>query len=113
MNPQQDSSINLLVIPLGAGILHMWACVCGGVYKNWCLDALDGSFVLNLIILGGATYHAKLIGGNQLTVGYTSVSIALATFFAIRTYHIFQQVRHTKLWNRVSKPVFQETEKET
>ena len=23
-----------------------------GVYKNWCLDALEGSFVLNLIILG-------------------------------------------------------------
>ena len=23
-----------------------------GVYKNWCLDALEGSFVLNLIMLG-------------------------------------------------------------
>ena len=64
---------------------------------------MEGSFVLNLIILVGATYHVKLTGGNQLVVGYTSVSIALATFIAILTYHIFQQVRHTKLWKRVPK----------
>ena len=103
LNPQQDPSINLLAILLGAAILHMWAWFSGGVYKKWCLDVLEGSFVLNLIILVGATYHVKLTGGNQLVVGYTSVSIALATFIAILTYHIFQQVRHTKLWKRVPK----------
>ena len=103
LNPQQDPSNYLLAILLGAAILHMWAWFSGGVYKKWCLDALEGSFVLNLIILVGATYHVKLTGGNQLVVGYTSVSIALATFIAILTYHIFQQVRHTKLWKRVPK----------
>ena len=55
----------------------------GGLYKNWCLDGLEGSFALNLIILAAATYHVKLLGGNQLAVGYTSVSIAFATFIAI------------------------------
>ena len=80
LNPQQDPSINLLTIVVGAGILQLWAWVSGGVYKNWGLDALEGSFVLNLIILGVATYHIKLSGCNQLVVGYTSVSIILATF---------------------------------
>ena len=42
-------------------------------------------------------------GGNQLAVGYTSVIIALATFIAILAYHIFQQVRQTKLWKKVPK----------
>ena len=98
INPQQDPSINLLAILVGTGILHLWAWVSGGVYKNWCLDALEGSFALNLIVLAAATYHVQLSGGNQLTVGYTSVSIAFATFLGILTYHIFQQVRHTKLW---------------
>ena len=37
----------------------MWAWVSGGVYKNWCLDALEGSFALNLTIQGVATYHIK------------------------------------------------------
>ena len=103
LNPQQDPNINLLAILVGAGILHLWAWVSGGVYKNWCLDALEGSFVLNLITLVGTTYYVKLTGGNQLAVGYTSVSIALATFIVILVYHIFQQLRHTKLWKKVPK----------
>ena len=87
-NPQQDPSVNLLVVLLGAGILHLWAWVSGGVYKNWCLDALEASFFLNLIILVGATYHVKLtyvkdrvkFVENELAVSYTSISIALGTF---------------------------------
>ena len=74
-----------------------------GVYKNWCLDALEGSFTLNLIILVGATHYVNHSGGNQLAVGYTSVIIALTTFIGILFYHIFQQVRHTKLWKKVPK----------
>ena len=60
-----------------------------GVYKNWCLDALEGSFALNLIILAASTMYIshsetpQLVKDNQLAVGYTSVSIALATFIGI------------------------------
>ena len=84
-NFQDELSINLLAILVGTGILHFWAWV--SVYKIWCLDALEGSFALNLIILAAATYHVKHLEGNQLVVGYTSVSIAFATFIAI---HVFQ-----------------------
>ena len=31
-------SINLLVILVGVGMLHMWGWVSGGVYRNWCVD---------------------------------------------------------------------------
>ena len=58
----------------------MWAWVSGGVYEKWYLDVLEGSFALNLIILVGTTYYIKLAEGNQLAVGYTSVSIAFVTF---------------------------------
>ena len=75
---------------VACGILYLWTLVSGGVYKNWYLDALEGSFVLNLIILVGATYHVNHSGVNQLTVGYTSVSISLVTFTCILAYHIFQ-----------------------
>ena len=103
LNLQQDPNINLLTILAGTGILTVWAWVSGGVYKNWCLDALEGSFALNLIMLVGATYCVKLSGGNQHAVGYTSVSIALATFIGTLSYHIFQQLRHTKLWKKMPK----------
>ena len=103
VNYQRDPSINLLAIVVGAGILQLWAWVSGGVYKNWCLDALEGSFVLNLIVLSVATYHVQHSGGDQLAVGYTSVSIALATLIGILAYHIFQQLRDTKLWKKMPK----------
>ena len=55
-NPQQYPSINLLAIQVRTGLLYLWAWISGGVYRNWCLDALEGSFILNLIILC-ATMH--------------------------------------------------------
>ena len=103
-NHQRDPSINLLAILVGTGMLTVWGWVSGGVYKNWCLDALEGSFMLNLVILGAvATYHIKLSGGNQLAVGYISISITLVTFIGILGYHIIQQLRHTKLWKKMPK----------
>ena len=102
-NHQRNFSINLLAIVVGAGILQLWAWVSGGVYKNWCLDALESLFMLNLIILAASTYHVKVSEGNKLAVGYTSVSITLGTLIVILFYHIFQQLRHTKLWKKVPK----------
>ena len=101
LNPQKDPSVNLLAILVGTGLLQFWVWVSGGIYRNWCLNALEGSFALNLIVLVGATYHASHSRGNQLAVGYTSVSIALITFVGILVYHIFQQLRSTKLWKKV------------
>ena len=37
----------------------MWTRISGGVYKNWCLDALEGSVDLNLIILAAATFFVN------------------------------------------------------
>ena len=102
LTPQQHSSVNMLATIVGTGILVVWAWVSGGVYRNWCLDALEGLFALNLIILAAATSYVNQ-SGNQLAVGYTSVSIALATFIGILAYHTFQQMSHTKLWKKVPK----------
>ena len=100
-DPQQNPSVDLLAIIVVAGLLHMWAWFSGGVYRNWCLDALEGSFIVNMTILAAATYHVKYSEGNQYAVWYTSVSIALITFLGILTYHIFQQVKDTKLCKKV------------
>jgi len=93
-NPHQNKrSINLLVVLVGAGILVVWAWVSGGVYRNWHLDALEGTFALNLIILAASTmyintYHVSPSESDQLVLGYTSVSIAFATFIGILVFHV-------------------------
>ena len=51
----------------------MWAWVSGGVYKNWCLDGLEGSFALNLIILAASTYYVKLLKGNKLVLFWVHI----------------------------------------
>ena len=88
LNPQQDPSVNLLAILVTTAFLVAWAWVSGGVYRSWCLDGLECSFALNLIILVGATFFVKLSQGNQLPVGYISVSIALATFMGILVFQL-------------------------
>ena len=81
-------NINLVAILVGAGTLQLWAWISGGVYRNWCLDALEGSFSLNLIILAASTYHVNLSGGNELAVGHTSVSIAFITFIGVLAFQL-------------------------
>ena len=56
-----------------------------------------------MITLTAATFYVNQSRGNQLAVGYTSVSIELATFIGIHAYHIFHQLKHTKLWKKVPK----------
>ena len=60
LNPQQDPNTNLLAILVGTGILQMWAWIGGGIYRNWCLDALEGLFALNLIILAAAIMYMNV-----------------------------------------------------
>ena len=88
LNPQQDPSINMLAILVTTAFLVALAWVNGGVYRNWCLDALECSFTLNLIILVGATFYDKFSQRSQLAVGYTSVSIALVTFIGVLVFQL-------------------------
>ena len=73
------------------GNLFLWLWISGGVYTNKYVNILEGSFVLNLIILTTVTYYVKLFRGNQLVVQYawiTSVSVAFATFIGILVFQL-------------------------
>ena len=90
-NFQEDPKTNLLAILIGVGSIFLWLIISGGVYTNKYVNALEGSFVLNLIILTAITYCVNLFRGNQLILGYTwtiSVSIAFATFIGILVFQL-------------------------
>ena len=90
-NIQEDPKTNLLAILIEVGNLFLWLWISGGIYTNKYVNILEGSFVLNLIILTVVTYFVKLFRGNQLIVEYawtTSVSIALATFIGILVFQL-------------------------
>ena len=58
-------------------------------------------------MLAAVTYYVEVSKGNKFAVGYTSVSIALVTLTGNLTYHILQQLKHTKLWKKMPKVNFQ------
>ena len=97
---EEDPSINLLAILVANGFLVAWAWISGGVYRNWCLDALECSFALNLITLVGATSYVNHSHGNQLAVGYTSISVAFATFVCIVAIQLANVTGITQYLNR-------------
>ena len=91
-NISGNDSVNLLVISSSTSGIFIWFAFSGMVYKKWCLNALELSFILNLGTLAAATYHVKLSGGSQAAVACTSVGIAFLTFVGIVIYHIYLQI---------------------
>ena len=84
----EKDSVNLLAILLTVGVALAVLVLSGRVYKSWYLNALELSFLLNLGMLTAATYHVRLVSGDQATLAYISVVVAFLTFVGIITYHI-------------------------
>jgi len=87
-------------------VIHSWAWIVGGVYKNWWLEVLEASFILNLGVLAAATYNIKLEEsrfdtslkqGNHIAA-YISLSIAFVITIGIFLYHIYLQIWNTQPW---------------
>ena len=91
-NLRDDISINLLATTLTALEIPVVFGLSGMVYKNWCMNALELSFFLNLGILTVTTYHVSHSGRNQAVVTYISVGISFITFLGILTYHIYLRI---------------------
>ena len=114
-NPNSDPSATLLLVILTALVIHSWAWVVGGVYKNWWLEMLESSFILNLGIMAAVTYKLQLencedrlgvslkLGGRSPTPAYVSLSIAFVTTTVICAYHIYLQIQNMQPWKMCSK----------
>ena len=93
-----DPAINLLAI------IAMVICICihrtliSGVYKHQYLNAIEYSFLVNIILLSSlALYTTRNSNGRQDIVAYISAGIAFATFIAIILYHLFYAIKYTRM----------------
>ena len=103
LNAFGDPSVNLLAIGSITAILPtVYALFANRIYKNWYLNTLELSFIVNLGILAVATLYIRSAGGNQNAVTITSISVAFATFVGIIIYHSVQQIKHSpQLWRKL------------
>ena len=107
-NPKSDPSVTLLLVILTVLVIHSWAWLVGGVYKNWWLEVLESSFILNLGVLVAVTNKMELekarlsvllkLGGRNQTTAYISLSIAFVTTIGIFAYHIYLQIQSMQPW---------------
>ena len=76
--------------------LIVWAWASLGVHKKWYQDALEASFLFNLIALIGGTYQVHQSTHNQGAVVYTSISITFVTFTGIIIAAVVQRLQKTQ-----------------
>ena len=98
-NAQGDAFLNVLLTGVAASCLLAveWAFM--GIYRNWLLDLLEGSFLLNIAILSAATLYTETVNGDQTIVAFISIIITCAMLVGILIFHVtrrFGNFRCTK-----------------
>ena len=77
----------------------------GGVYKNWLLNLIEVTFILNLGILS-ATAHYQIGSDARLTpVTYISMGTALVFFVTVVLYHVKARIVSFK-WGQALQKKF-------
>ena len=112
-NALGNPNVNLLTIVTSTIMLLVLLLFAGGrIYKNWYLQALDVSYIVNIGILAAATYYIRCAGGNQTSLAYISVGIALLTFIGIVVYHAITQIKGSHTWRRIIAPKLQRRQRQ-
>ena len=72
----------------------------GGIYKNFYLNTLQASFVVNIVLL--STVHIALENDRQLIATHVSVGMALTEFLGIVIFHAFLRIKKFKFFGEWS-----------
>ena len=70
VNSVGDFNVSLLAIATVMLGLTVMVWLTGKVYKSSYQDALESFFILNIDIFAIATYHTKIVSGNQNILTY-------------------------------------------
>ena len=84
--------------------VYMQVAQTGHVYTSVPLSLLEGSFIVNLTILGIAKLYLPPNDPAYTTLIYTSLGIAFIEFLIIVIYHIWNRIRCMYLIHQTSKP---------
>ncbi len=63
------------------------------IYKSFYMEVLEASFILNICVLGIASYYVDIANHNQMLINNISAGIAFGEFIMIVLFHIFLCVK--------------------
>ncbi len=103
VSPNAGSSIstNLLAILMVFAGLAVVAWLNGRIYIALYNDFLEAAYILNITIFAAATYHIKVINGDQAILAHISLSIAFILFIGVVLFHIYLRVENRSCWKRL------------
>ena len=103
-NSLGDPSVNLLAISITTFLIVGFKTLCGSVYTNWCLDALDLLFEIKLGLFSVSTLYVRNVNGNQSILSNVFLSVSFLVFSAIVLYHVQRCVVGSRWWKYSLKP---------
>ena len=92
-NALGDPSANLVAISLVFLVLAAIPWLGQRIYEKLYVNILELSFILNVCVLSIATYHVRIVNGNQAVVINISAGIAFTEFIGIVIFHIYSIIR--------------------
>ena len=107
-----DTILSVCIIVFGLVILKF---LNSRIYKNWALDTLETSFLMNLGVLSVGTLYLRP-NGNQIALANTSMAISFLTFLGILCYNVYRCIlKGTGVWLKLTlqlrrhnqRPVYQ------
>ena len=89
--------INILAIAVLGPSLFIYTSLRGLMYKSICLSIFEGSFIVNLTVLGVAKLYMLPNDPGHTPVIYTSIGVVFIEFLAIVIYHTWSRLNSTYL----------------
>ena len=97
-----DASVNLLAVSTVVIAILTLAWLAGGIYKDWWLDVLEASIMLNLGILTAVAYYYKMhVNESPVYVSLASLGVVFLTFIGIMAYHVHLTLKNTHYCRKV------------
>ena len=97
-----DAAVLLSVICIVVGLVLLKQVNTVRTYKNWLLNTLEFSFLMNLVIFTAATYYVGENGGNRNALATSSLGISFITFLGILVYHSYAYIfKDTRCWGTI------------
>ena len=103
-NSLGDPSINLVAITVTTFLIVGFKTLCGTIYTNWCLDALDLFFEIKLGLFSVLTLYNMKVKGNQSALSNTFLSVSFLVFSSIVLCRVQRRVVSSRWWKHSLKP---------
>ena len=84
---------NILTLVLVAAALLGYIAIIGPLYKLRYVSVIENMFLVNIIVVAGATLYMEMTGLSNSVVIYTSIAIVFVKFVLIVIYHIWCRAR--------------------